>query len=246
MENYSGDAATVWRIDLPDGRSVVRKSYDEALSDYYDGEYDEQYDDDDGEYLSVDDPRRRPAKEDEVHARAEWVSARVARAVGALVPPVVFDPQWGGAVWMGWVDGKTGINWDFEHQDKGATLAAKQDMWRLGLLDLLIINSDRHELNWLFTEDGRVFGIDHGYAGLFTDFVPTEAIGAISPFAQLYYDSGEKLKPNILHPDDIDDVIGRLGGLWEDGTLSEPEYNYMVRVMNWLRPHATGTRRLIP
>lgn len=113
----------------------------------------------------------------EHEAQAEYLASLVGQAIGAPVPHVIMvDPR---TVWMGVIDGDTGLGIaraanpslsrdglydatdDLENQ-----WADLDPAWRLGLLDLIVANNDRHPGNWMGrTEpDGtvRLAGIDHG------------------------------------------------------------------------------------
>ena len=48
-----------------------------------------------------------------------------------------------------------------DHLEKYAT---SPDGLRTGLLDLIILNGDRHDANWFVTDDERIIPIDHGSA----------------------------------------------------------------------------------
>lgn len=237
--DIAGGAGLVLRVDLPDGRSVVLKDYGS------------------GGGAEVEDQEAEGAWS-AVLARAEVVAAKVAQAVGALVPPVVRSPDNKSAVWMGYVDGRLGWHsrvLDDDDDDGGLSYldpydgAAGSDAWRLGLLDLLIANNDRHGGNWLWTEQGRIFGIDHGNAdALIGGGLPPPAGSASmvhdSPFADLYF-RGIAFAPSPLHPGDLEVVAERLRKLHADGVLDQGEFDYMSRVLELLRPRARGDRRLI-
>lgn len=251
-ELLGGETAHTTRYDLPDGRSVIRKQFHFEEMDPSD------FDDEDQDL------------EPPGHARAEYVASRVAAVIGALVPPVVQSPYDPGTIWMGYIDGAAGVSWGPWGGKDFATLdtyeGAGADAWRLGLLDLLIANSDRHAENWRFTPEAgekRIFGIDHGEAEALTwgGLMPPERLTLAgdpddghSVFAALYLQGPEgpllgsppTPSPNPLHPDDIVELQIRLGMLADDGVLREHEWLYMQRVLALLSPYAQGTRRLIP
>lgn len=247
---YDGDATIVRRYDLPDGRSVIHKIFNElGGEDAYVSD-----DPDDPEYGEF---AEGPTDRDRVQAYAEWATAQVAGAVGAPVPPVVGDPQYPAEVWMGYVDGEQpssgpGGSWGIT-MDKMLELVphGHDDAWRLGLLDLLVSNEDRHNLNWLVV-DGKPVGIDHGAASVFSGGAGMPAdrgsLFGDGVFAGLYREPGGiALRDNHLHPDDIDAAAARIRGLGEGpDRLEQHEIAYMLEVLERLRPHAKGTRRLIP
>lgn len=106
--------------------------------------------------------RKRPETLEE--ARAEYLTARVGEAIGAPVPAVVFDPtdESGRTVWMSYIDGVPGVQWLISSRAEPLALAS-EDAVLLGLLDVLTLNRDRHDKNWLMA-DGAIVGIDHGEA----------------------------------------------------------------------------------
>jgi len=98
-------------------------------------------------------------------AAAEVVSAQIGRILGARVPVTIIDPDDSHAVYMehlpgdtAWVAEGYGVDIDALHNTGEGR--------RLGLLDLLIMNQDRHGGNWLVAARGEVAGIDHGLADL--------------------------------------------------------------------------------
>lgn len=131
---------------------------------------------------------------------AETLAAMVAAATGTLSPAVlrasdteVYQEVAPGvmAIQRGWV----GPPEDLRDSPEGL---------RMGLLDVLIGNQDRHAGNWMV--DGQdMYAIDHGLA-----FQPG-ATARESPFAQRLLDAnGNALPQNDLSPDDVDLVRVRL------------------------------------
>lgn len=104
---------------------------------------------------------------------AEYLASLVGQAVGAPVPEVLrISSQ---TVWMGHVSGDSGMMVaqkrgldPYEVTDDWEEIWADQEPgWRLGLLDVLIMNEDRHHGNWLFedpSDPASIVGIDHGRA----------------------------------------------------------------------------------
>lgn len=267
-EDISGNTGTTRRVELPDGRAIVAKRFhwdenqDEDEGEFDDWEYESEEARAQHEAMRAN-LRAQPTDEDLGRARAEVVASRVAEAIGALVPPVIPAGTPANAVWMGFVDGEAGLHLpgredyydelsDLDELD--VTSSSGRDAWRLGLLDLLIANVDRHAFNIITTPDGRIYGIDHGEAAVLFEgglLPPTdvpEMLKAVdSPFAGLFAApiAPLRLTSNPLHPDDTVVLTARLYRLWQDGILKEREYRYMAQVLGFLSPHASGDRRLI-
>lgn len=91
-------------------------------------------------------------------ADAEQLAALLGRSFGAPVPPVFRRD--GKTIIMGWVEGTEppGGGW----QPPSPTILDTDGARRLGLLDLMINQTDRHGKNWLIDADGNPVGIDHG------------------------------------------------------------------------------------
>ena len=251
----SGNEAEVWRVDLPDGRSVIIKSYDSGdfeEEEFEDWEYENEQQRAEHEAL-----RGQPSSVDIARANAEVVAALIAGAIGAPVAPVVLDPKADSIVWMGLIDGDSRLSGhDWATHD--VTSPAGRDAWLLGLLDLLIYNNDRHGYNYIVKADGRPVGIDHGEAGLFSEggmWPPNDDrdMHAGGAFAGLYFDDNPltgrqhpRLTPNPLHPDDIAETRRRLRQLHAQGRFDDGHLRYMEAVLDMLHPHARGIVRLIP
>lgn len=90
----------------------------------------------------------------------EVETSLIARAIGVPAPAVVEDPDAkaaGGAVLMQWFPAVDPDFW------RDADADFKSDSGRMiGLLDVLVGNSDRNPSNYLVGEDGVVVAIDHG------------------------------------------------------------------------------------
>jgi len=126
-------------------------------------------------------------------ADTEVAVSYIGGVVRAPVPPVVLLPETDEDGNLGtlseYVEGKTaaqilpgytsiGIP---EYERRERQIAAQHQDDRLGLLDLLIGNTDRHAGNWIITPTGGVVGIDHANA---------EFQGhTTSPFADYLYDT---------------------------------------------------------
>lgn len=63
-----------------------------------------------------------------------------------------------------WTEGVTGAEYAAEHGDDALAELANSDTGRLlGIFDLIVGNSDRHDGNFMVTDDGQLVGIDHGF-----------------------------------------------------------------------------------
>jgi hypothetical protein len=113
-----------------------------------------------------------------MYAAREVVVAAIGQALGARVPVTVLDPgdSAGWSIYMELMEGQTAM--EFAKVDDYLPLGGNPDYSqlipfqtspsgrRLGLLDLLVSNVDRHSGNWLIDEDGQVSGIDHSHVHL--------------------------------------------------------------------------------
>ena len=133
----------------------------------------------------------------------------------------------------------------------------------LGLFDMLTMNRDRHEGNWLVLADGSPVGIDH--TGIDTseavhqervywtdspfarhfmwgDRIPEEGFGAVAV---------DGLADNDMSPDDLSVIARRIaalyddGGVWEHGVQagSPFEEEAIMSRLRLIAGHARGTRR---
>lgn len=92
-------------------------------------------------------------------ADAEQLASVLAEAVGAPTPAVY--RQDGKTIFMGFVVGKQAAMANWEQRAKAFE---SPDAKRLGLLDAMVGNGDRHDGNWMITPAGKPVGIDHGLA----------------------------------------------------------------------------------
>lgn len=171
---------------------------------------------------------------------AEYLAARIGRVLRAPVPVVhrVDDAT----TYMQYVDhARTGfevldgLDADAERARLGK-LASTDSGKRLGLLDLLASNRDRHNGNWLIGEDGNLEGIDHGLAWESIDLVTagdSRKLAAGSAFAEPYLKLGDFID-NDLSPADVVFLRSQLGSLedvfrelgranWHEFTMSRFE-----------------------
>jgi hypothetical protein len=113
----------------------------------------------------------RKARMDPEDADREELSARVSDVLGAGAPAVIREAP--GQVAMSYVDGVPGARWmkdqgldaeglDAEHEAVLAGAGRTEAGLRIGALDWLTRNTDRHAYNWMVTADGTPVPIDHG------------------------------------------------------------------------------------
>jgi hypothetical protein len=188
----------------------------------------------------------------------EVLAEKVGRALRAPIPAVVRTGET--EIFMEYVpDAKPGI-WLFRGMGRAEQIPAISGFvresgdpgHRLGLLDLLIANDDRHDANWLVRPDGSIVGIDHGLAWPISRITPTaiehEEPRFKSGFAKLFNGGFAHLPnqgyiPNDLTPADIDWVEQRLVALRPDfDELGRGNYlDYSLARLRQLRPWARGT-----
>jgi hypothetical protein len=188
----------------------------------------------------------------------EVLAEKVGRAVRAPIPAVVRTGET--EIFMQYAeDAKPGM-WLFRGMDLAEQIPAKREFvadsgdpgHRLGLLDLLIANNDRHNENWLTLPDGSIVGIDHGLAWPVSRITPAAIEGEQprfkSAFAKLFNQGSPNAPnqgyiPNDLTPADIDWVEQRLQALRPDfEELGRGNYlDYSLARLRQLRPWARGT-----
>lgn len=163
-----GDVGDTRRVSLADGTEAV---YKESLGDV-------------GRWTPRD------------QTDAETLAASVGGAIGAPVPAVQrVNPT---SVYMELAPGDVGAvkvrQWRREVDDSELSdsnipkeLLRGDDALRLGLLDVLIDNPDRHSGNWLVDQGGRLYGIDHGLAFKRSG---TDEPFTDSPFAEAFLTPG--------------------------------------------------------
>lgn len=98
-------------------------------------------------------------------ADAEELAVLVARAVNARVPTVarISDEE----LLFEKVEGHTAVDLGVDLYERAV---ASDEGHKLGILDLLIANRDRHRANWMVGKDGEPIGIDHGLTFVYTKF----------------------------------------------------------------------------
>lgn len=118
----------------------------------------------------------------------------------------------------------------------------------LGLLDLLTMNIDRNQGNWMLDQRGRLIPIDHGAAFVNSLGDPAADLEYVnSPFADHYKADRDQLKDNPLTPADVEEIRRRLNELRPDFAHMGREswLDYALAVLDLLAGHAKGTRNLI-
>ena len=188
-------------------------------------------------------------------AQIEVLVGLVAEAIGAPYPPVVEDPRLADeAIYMGYVEAAPahGILRDTAEY---FGMHRTDDGFRLGLLDILTANGDRHSGNVIKTADGKIWGIDGSEAFQHTH-VATDKEGAAKkpPYLRLPGFtvrfartglSGQVWKDNDLSPEDIAAVRPRLEGLkpFFDQMHMDLVYIQMMERFEAVAKRAKGTRR---
>ncbi|MFF0864171.1 hypothetical protein ACFYUV_20600 [Nonomuraea sp. NPDC003560] len=181
---------------------------------------------------------------------AEQLSSLVARALGLRAPRVYRNAN--DSIYMEYVEDAVTADELRESQPREweARVAAALD-WNdgnlVGLLDVLISNSDRNAGNWMLAADGRTIPIDHGHAYTVpSDDLetyqpvpegPVERLTGQGPFADAYADGSNPMtkadaaearrRLEALRPDF--ELIGR--GAWLD---------YSLNVLDKLEREASG------
>jgi hypothetical protein len=140
--------------------------------------------------------------------RAEILGSIVGQRIGANIPVVVAHPGDRHAVLMDYVHGPAA--------PRGSDLNVRRGAMLLELLDILIINNDRHKGNLIITDDG-VTGIDHGRAFI----VGRDGKGVLDP----------------AHLDGNFVAVGAGGQFhWIDNPLSSQDVELLTEIMVSLRP----------
>ena len=127
-------------------------------------------------------------------ASAEYLSAQVAEAVGAKAPPVIRGKD-SNEVWMGFVDGQVAETYldeqGIDPWNPPTAMFSNDAGYRIGLLDYLDDNNDRHMENYMFTPAGEPVAIDNsstwgieagGQTGPFRDALGQALAAGDNPF----------------------------------------------------------------
>lgn len=116
----------------------------------------------DGKRLPYDAVIKTAASRDE--AAAEMLGAEVGHAIGAPVPVVVPSTNTGRQVYMEHIVGGIGYQTSAPGPADGREMvhAYREGAARLSVLDEITGNRDRHDGNWVLTDQGTPIGIDNG------------------------------------------------------------------------------------
>lgn len=149
--------------------------------------------------------------------RAEYLTSLVGDAVGAPVPAVVLDPDNESALWMGFIDNADPAA-AYHITTPMQEVYQTPEALRLGLLDVLTFNVDRHRGNWLIRDDDQTpAGIDHGEAFIHGSWRAVDTDGTevplfdlsdgaeienAGPFVQMFVGLGQQ--PALRVPDRTD------------------------------------------
>nr|WP_221374386.1 hypothetical protein [Actinoplanes polyasparticus] len=152
---------------------------------------------------------------------AEDLAGRLGRAIGAPVPEVVrTNPA---EVFMEYIPnarpGESALSRFGYGVARGGAWEGfldSDDGRKLGVLDLIIGNGDRHTENWLVREDGTIAGIDHGLSWRSTTGGPNKPPQFTSEFAGRFY-GGER-------------------NTWRDNDLTRADVAWMRQQVEALRP----------
>ncbi|MFF4417083.1 ADP-ribosyltransferase [Streptosporangium sp. NPDC001559] len=181
---------------------------------------------------------------------AEQAASLVGRALGVRAPRIYRnDPD---GIYMEYVgDALTADDLSENHPDEWQArrrAALDHDDGNLvGLLDVLIANSDRNMGNWMLTDDGHTIPIDHGhafavshdYGETYVDVPagPVQKLAGLGPFAELY-----TIGSNPLTAADIVEARQRLEELAADFDLLGRRnwLDYSLGVLDLIAPEASG------
>jgi hypothetical protein len=180
-------------------------------------------------------------------ADAEHLASLVGRAIGAHVPGVYrVGPH---ELYMHYMDGSSGAA---QHDHPRPDLTRTVSGLRLGLLDVLIANSDRNPGNLLYTDEGVVVGIDHGSGWVIEEnepYAPADLGGlAHTDTMETYYDfEDNQWIANPLTARDARRLERALTALHPEFARLDREvwYNGMLTRLHMLRSFASGTVDLL-
>jgi hypothetical protein len=160
----------------------------------------------------------------------EVLAAQIGRVLGARTPVSVVDPYDFQAMYMEFLEGETAfehaggdpVSGDYDWESIDEVLQERvhtRDGRRLGLLDLLVGNRDRHEGNWMILDDDTIAGIDHSHITLEGDLEGLESYWSnSSPFAATYLNDNLELEPiEDLSPAEAERIGRALRALLERG-----------------------------
>lgn len=188
--------------------------------------------------------RARTGLDDMQDAAAEHAASLLGRALGLRTPGVYRRGP--GEIYMEYIeDARTAeeaAGYGGDLPKAFADAIGSDDGKRLGLLDLLTMNIDRNNGNWMLDGRGRLVPIDHGASFVNRTGDPARDREFVNnPFADHYADDG-----NPLTKADVTELRRRLESL-------RPAFEHMGRgewltyslaVLDRLAPNARGTRNL--
>ena len=182
---------------------------------------------------------KKPVSGNEGESDNEELASLVAHALGARAPVVVRDPLDKKSVYMTFVNGKTASELHenakrIMSRDGGGSAEAADAMRRIGFLDHLIKNNDRHAGNYMIDQDGIPNAIDHGLAwpGWYSDGYVAKLVRK-KDFTPEYYAQVRKnleaLKPEFVkitgNTRKYDDMMKQLAKWenWDDNGINRPK-----------------------
>lgn len=165
---------------------------------------------------------------------AEELAGEVAAALGVRTPAMVRTGPT--AAYQEFMPGQPGKA--LYGRDIPDSVLASDDGVRLGLLDHITANSDRHGGNWLVDGDGSLTGIDNGMA-----FDYRATMGTHNPFGKRHFEDDA----NPLSPADVARVRERLAALKPRFTAMKRGawHKAMMARLDEVARGATGTRDFI-
>lgn len=197
----------------------------------------------DGRLAVAKQMRTRPEVDSEI------LTSHVGRAIGAPVPAVIPSPELDAGVngvWMEHASGQTAMQTNRTDFMRTVTAQNSAAGKRLGLLDLITNNVDRHAGNWVIDDDGAPIGIDHSGIEMGRHVGGDLDPGvAASPFVQQHWADRTDLADNDLSADEVEDLRNRLQELRGRFTDlgREDWHDRMMERFEQVAAHATGGAR---
>ncbi|MGW2158457.1 WXG100-like domain-containing protein [Nonomuraea sp. NPDC001699] len=222
--------ATPFAVPAPppvlEQRRLPQSAVDEALAaDPHEWEmFGEQGEDGTVEHLTLRDGTKIVRKWTGIpEAKAEILGSLVGRLIGATVPIVVAHPTDPRTVFMEYIHGT--------HPAVGRTdTRAKRNAILLELLDLLILNNDRH-LNNLYDTGSGLAGVDTGRAFIVPRVDPARAALVTGTDTSSVPAVGKTLRGNFVATGPGNRSV------WVDNPLSRQDVDFLTDVMVSLAPH---------
>lgn len=204
----------------------------------------------------------------EVATDAEQLAAQLGGVLGAPVPRVYRTGA--DTMYTDWAQGRSSI--EFWTNPMAARMDRPPDNdvvrglvespagRRLGLMDVLTHNTDRHPGNWLVGDGGQITGIDHGMAwmdGVTADglsdqeFLQAARADMRGPFMLGFFDEAHFDETDEVRLRDLDFLsAGDVAEMRQRLEALRPEFerlgrggwlDYSQRMLSLIEPHATGT-----